>query len=89
MRVRSTGLGEAELKGRMSDLSPNGEGQLVLHIQTYDPVKWHVWAGLEQKDVPKLIVSFLRPSVFFHVIRTIFWVKKNPKEPENILDKSL
>lgn len=89
MRFKSTGLGETELKGRMSDLSPNGKGQLVLHIQTYDPVEWHLWAGMEYKDVPKLLVSFLRPSVFFHVIRTLIWVKKNPKEPENILDKSL
>lgn len=89
MRFRSTGLGESELKGRMSDLSPNGKGLLVYHIQTYEPVEWHLGACLERKDIPRILKGCLKPSVFFHVLRTLFYVKKNPREPEDLLDKSL
>lgn len=88
MRFRSTGLGETELLRRISDLSPNGKGQLVFHIQTYDPVQWHVWAGLEYEDIPKTILAFLKPSVFFHVLRTLIRLKKNPKEPESLFDEA-
>jgi len=88
MRFRSTGLGEAELKGRMSKLFPNEEGLLMLHIQTYDPVQWQLRAGLDYKDIPKIFFSFLRPSLLFHVVRTLIYVKKNPKEPENLMDKT-
>lgn len=89
MRFRSTGLGESELKGRLTDLSPDDEGMLVMHIQTHDPVEWHLRAGLDYRDIPKIFVAFLKPSILFHVIRTLIWVKKNPKEPEDLLDKSL
>ena len=89
MRFRSTGLGKTELKGEMSDLSPVGEDLLVYHIQTYEPVKWELRAAMERKDVPKIVKGFLKPSILFHVIRTLFHVKKKPKEIEDIMDKSL
>ena len=89
MRFRSTGLGKQELKGNMSGLAPVGESLLVYHIQTYDPVKWHLRAGMERKDIPRILKGFLKPSILFHVIRTLFYVKKNPKEPEDIMDKSI
>ena len=89
MRFRSSGLGKAELKGRITGLSPVGGDLLVCHIQTYDPVKWHMRAGLERKDVPQLLKGLLQPAIFFHTIRTLFFLKKNPKEPADILDKSL
>ena len=89
MRFRSTGLGQTELKGRMSDLSPVGEDLLVLHIKTYEPVEWRMKAGLERKDVPKIVKGLLKPSIFFHTIRTLFFLKKNSKEPEDLLDLPL
>ena len=89
MRFRSTGLGKTELKGRMSDLAPVGEDLLVYHIQTYEPVKWHLKAAMERRDVPALVKGFLKPSILLHTIRTLFYIKKNPKEVEDIMDKSL
>jgi len=89
MRFRSTGLGQTELKGRMADLSPAGEDLLVYHIETYEPVKWHLKAGMERKDIPRILKGFLKPSILFHTIRVLFYVKKNPKELEDIMDKSI
>ena len=89
MRFRSTGLGQTELKGRMSDLSPAGEDLLVYHIETYEPVKWHLKAGMERKDIPRILKGFLKPSILFYVIRTLFYLKKNPKELGDIMDKSI
>ena len=89
MRFKSTGLGDTELKGQMSSLSLMGQDLLVYDIQTYEPVKWHLRAGMERKDIPKILKGMLHPSVLFHVIRTLFYLKKNPNEPENIMDKSI
>ena len=89
MRFRSTGLGPTELKGRMVDLSPVGEDLLVFHVKTHEPVEWHLRAALERKDIPKILKGILKPSVFSHLIRTLFYVKKNPKELEDIMDKSI
>jgi len=89
MRFRSTGLGKTELKGDMSSLAPAGEDLLVFSIETYEPVKWQLRAGMERKDIPKIIKGILKPSVLFHVIRTLIYLKKNPEEPEDIMDKSI
>jgi hypothetical protein len=89
MRFRSAGLGKTELKGRISHLSPVGKDLLILHIKTYDPVEWHLKAALERKDVPRVVRGMLKPSIIFHVIRTMFYLKKNPKELDDIMDKSI
>ena len=85
MRFRSTGLGKVELKGRMSDLSPAGKDLLVFDIKTYEPVEWHLRAGIERKDIPKVVKAMLKPSILFHIIRTIFYLKRSPKELEDIM----
>lgn len=89
MRFRSTGLGQTELKGKISDMSPVGEDLIVLHIKTYDPVEWHLKAAMERKDIPKVIFGMLKPSILFHVIRIFFFTRKNPRELEDIMDKSI
>ena len=83
MRFKSSGLGEKELKGDLSDLSPVGDSLLVLHIQTTDPVQWHLRAGMEFRDIPIILKAFLKPSILFLTIRTIFYLRKNPKEPDD------
>ena len=62
---------------------------LVLHIETYDPVEWHLRAAMERKDVPAIVKGMLKPSIFLYIIQTIFRIKKNPKELEDIMDKSI
>ena len=89
MRFRSAGLGQTELKGKISDLSPVGEDLLVLHIQTHEPVEWHLRAAMERKDIPKVLKGMLKPSILFYIIGTLFYMKKVPKEPEDIMNKSI
>ena len=62
---------------------------MVLHIETYDPVEWHLRAAMERKDIPRIIKGMLKPSILFYIISTIFSIKKNPKELEDIMDKSV
>ena len=83
MRFRSSGLGEdKELKGYMSELSPAGEDLLVFHIQTTEPVQWHLRAGIQFGDIPDILKGILKPSVLPFAIRTLFYLKNNTKEPE-------
>ncbi len=88
MRFSSSGLGQRELKGNMVGLSTVGKDLLVLKIQTYEPVEWQMRAALERKDVPQIIKGILKPSILFHTIRVLFSLKKNPKEPEDLLKLS-
>jgi hypothetical protein len=89
MRFRSAGLGQMELKGRIADLAPVGEGLLVLHIETHDPVKWHLKAAMERKDIPRVIRGMMKPSILLHIIRALIYCKKNPTELKDIMDKSV
>ncbi len=89
MRFRSAGLGPTELKGRIAGVSPVGKDLLVLHINTYAPVEWHLKAAMQRKDIPRIIKGMMKPAVFFHMVRTLFYVKKNPRELEDIMDKSI
>ncbi len=89
MRFKSSGLGPKELKVKMIALAPLGEDLLVQHLEAYDPVQWEMKAALERKDVRPLMKGFLQPAILLHAIRVLFYLKKNPKEPEDIMDKSL
>ena len=89
MRFKSTGLGPQELKGTLEDLAPVGKDLLVLHSKTYDPVKWDLKAALEPRDIPNIVKGMLKPSILIYLIRTLIYLKKDPKEPEDIMDKSI
>jgi hypothetical protein len=89
MRFRSAGLGPMELKGRISGLSPEGQDLLVLHINTHEPVEWHLKAAMERKDIPGIVKGILKPAIFFHILRTVFYLKKNPKEIKDVMDQSI
>lgn len=89
MRFRSAGLGPTELKGSIAGLSPEGQDLLVLHINTTEPVQWHLKAAMERKDVLGLIKGILQPAVLFHILRTLLYIKKNPREIKDIMDKSV
>jgi len=89
MRFRSTGLGPTELKGRITGMSPIGKDLLVLHINTYSPVEWHLKAAMQRKDIRRIIKNMLKPSILFHIIRCLFYLEKDPKELQDIMDKSI
>jgi len=59
-----------------------GEDLIVFHIQTTNPVEWHLRAGIEFSDVPDILKGMLKLPVFLLVLRTLFRLKDNPKEPE-------
>ncbi len=85
MRFRSSGFGDnRELAGHMADLSPTGKDLLVFHIETTEPVQWHLRAGMQFSDIPDVLMGMLlNLPVLLLIIRTIFFLKKEPKEPEN------
>jgi hypothetical protein len=49
-------------------------------------VEWRLRAGLERQDIPQILKGLLQPAIFLHMIRTLFFLKKNPKEPVDIFD---
>lgn len=87
MRFRSTGLGNTELKGTLQCVRRSDNGMLIADFQTTEPVQWHLGAGLEPSDIPKLAKVILRPSLIFKTIQSVCWVKDNPREPENLMSK--
>jgi len=85
MRFRSSGFGDnRELIGHMADLSPRGEDLLVFTIQTTEPVQWQLRAGMQFSDVPAILKGIiLNFPVLCLFLRTVFHIKKTPKEPED------
>ena len=81
MRFRSTGLGKTELQAEPSGLEPDG-GLLILHVQTTSPVRWHIRAGIQRKDLLKLVKLAFRPSVIKYCLLGLF-NSSSQKEPEN------
>jgi hypothetical protein len=84
MRFRSTGLGNTALKGYLLRVH-RSKGMLIAEFQTTEPVQWLLGSGLEPSDIPQLFKVIFRPSLIFKTIQSVFWVKKNPKEPENLM----
>jgi hypothetical protein len=67
MLFRSTGLGKTELKANVTGLVHQGD-YLILHVETTDPVRWTIRAGISLPDMWVLIKSMIKPSnlkVFF------------------------
>ena len=61
MRMRSTGLGKTEMVGDITGLQLVGD-YLIMHVQTTEPVKWHVRAALTHKDLRSMMKLLLKPS---------------------------
>ena len=85
MRFRSSGLGKTELRGDLSEVSVHNNDLLIAHFQTTEPVQWHLRAALEPADIPKLMKVIFKPSLIFMVVKCLFSLKKNPKEPDDIM----
>ena len=85
MRFRSTGLGNTELRGDLQAVHLSDKGILEPDFQTTEPVQWHLGAALEPSDIPKLVKVIFKPSLVLKTILSVFRIKKNPKEPENLM----
>jgi hypothetical protein len=63
MKMRSTGLGETVLLGELDKIT-QVQDYLILHVNTTDPVQWHVRAALDYNDLITLIKLILKGPVF-------------------------
>ncbi|MFC2019828.1 hypothetical protein ACFLU4_07800 [Chloroflexota bacterium] len=80
MRFRSTGLGKTELEATPKSLEAAG-GLLILHVQTTSPVRWHIRAGIQRKDLLKIIKMVFSLSLLKYIFSSL--IGANSKEPEN------
>ena len=81
MLFRSTGLGKTELSARIFDVTRQGD-YLIMHVDTIDPVKWRIRAGISIKDLLKLVRSVLKISIITFLLMPTNWFKeaKHPGE---------
>jgi len=69
--MRSTGLGSTELVGEISDITKAG-GYLILHMNTTEPVRWHVRAALNPREMLKIFWLMLKPSRMLFMFTRLF-----------------
>ena len=78
MRMRSTGLGKTELVGDIAGVTMIGS-ILVLNVHTTSPVRWHVRAAIQRKDILKLAKAIFSFALLKYLFCTLI---KSSKEPE-------
>ncbi len=61
MLFRSTGLGKTELKAKVSGLVRQGD-YLILQVETLEPVRWKIRAGMSLPDMWTVIKALIKPS---------------------------
>ena len=81
MKMRSTGLGETVLLGELDSITQK-QDYLVLHVNTIEPVQWHVRAAIDYKDLVQLIKLILKGPV----LRFLFLGFMNRKNPRHTDD---
>ncbi len=70
MRLRSTGLGNTELEGKITNIEKVGD-LVIFHMRTAKPV-WHIRVCFQEKDLRKLVGFVLRPKSLLYIIRALF-----------------
>jgi hypothetical protein len=81
MKMRSTGLGEQVLVGELDKITRK-QDYLILHVNTIDPVQWHVRAAMDYSDLLVLIKLILKGPVF----KFLFSGLKNWRNPRHTDD---
>jgi len=81
MKMRSTGLGETVLEGELDKITRKDD-YLILHINTIEPVQWHVRAAIDFNDLLTLIKLILKGPV----LKFLFTGIKNWKNPRHTDD---
>lgn len=61
MLFRSTGLGKTELKAKVAGVVRQGD-YLILQVDTLEPVRWKIRAGISLPDMWVVIKSLMKPS---------------------------
>ena len=81
MKLRSTGLGETVLVGKLDKIT-QVQDYLILHVQTIDPVQWHVRAAMDYGDLFTMVKLILKGPVF----KFLLFGLKNWRNPRNTND---
>ena len=61
MLFRSTGLGKTELKAKVTGVVRQGD-YLILQVDTLEPVRWKIRAGISLPDMWVVIRSMMKPT---------------------------
>jgi hypothetical protein len=75
MLFRSTGLGKTELVGQIAGVTRQGD-YLILQVDTLEPVRWRIRAGINLRDMRMLIKAIIKLSVFAFLVCPWHWIKK-------------
>ena len=70
MWIRSTGLGKTQLTAGVDGIQRKGDC-LMLSLKTTDPVRWHVRAVVDGRDLIQLIKFSMRPGVVWTALKAI------------------
>ena len=81
MKLRSTGLGETVLEAKIGSITKKDD-YLILHVNTTEPVQWHVRAALEYSDILTMIKWIFKGPVF----KFLFLGIKNWRHPRDTDD---
>jgi len=83
MRVRSTGLGPQELKIEPEDLWLERKGRfLIFHMESSEPVKWHLRTALTSDDMRKVVELLLEQVFNGSILSLLFKGAEGEEEPE-------
>jgi hypothetical protein len=81
MKLRSTGLGETVLQGKLEKIT-QVQDYLVLHVQTIDPVQWHVRAAMDYNDLLTMVKLIIKGPVLKYIFSGLrSW--KNPHHTDD------
>jgi hypothetical protein len=79
MRIRSTGLGNLEMKAAFSRLEPVKNGFIIMEMHSSAPMAFRIRAALTGTDLRQLIKIILKnPSLSFKILCSLF-EKENMK----------
>ncbi len=79
MLFRSTGLGKAELVGKIVQIERKGD-YLIMEMETTEPVRWKIRGGISLMDLRILLKAALKFSVLSFFFNLAAWFRK-PKSP--------
>jgi len=77
MLFRSTGLGKTELKAKVTGVVRQGD-YLILQVDTLEPVRWKIRAGISLPDMWVVIKSLMKPASL-----KLMFSPRWTKEPEH------
>jgi hypothetical protein len=85
MKMRSTGLGETVLEGELDKITRKDD-YLILHINTIEPVQWHIRSAIDFNDLLILIKLILKVILKGPVLKFLFFGIKNWRHPRDTDD---